>query len=350
MKNATKGTKQGILLLFGLLMWLVLSSEMVMGQPYISTKGGLLNVVEGLADVHSARDMRWEKARPLLQMRHGDELRTHENSRVEVLLNPGSFARLGGESKMRLLNDRLVELSLEMLTGSMEIEAGNMKSIRQIKVMMRGNQFTLVKDGIYRFDVDGSGKLSARVFRGEMHLAATNGKTKTLKKSSVVNIDAGNNALAFAHFDTKQTDGLSQWGIYRAGILAQANRSAAQSYVSTYGLGSYYGYGLLGYGGWYYNPFYGFYTFLPGYNSFYSFFGGYYSPYGYYYPPISGGQAFRSESVRGNHESLSSIWSGSGMSKEGGWSQPSAGVVMSAPSGGGSSRSEASSGNREGRK
>lgn len=342
MKPTTKRIQQWIVLFMGLGALLTVLPELILGQPYISTKGGLINVIEGQVDVHNARDMRWEKARPLLQLRQGDEVRVRENGRVEMLLNPGSFARLGPESTVRLVNDRLTELSLELMSGSMEVEAGNVKSIGHIDVSVFGRLFSITKDGIYRFDVSDSRSAKARVFRGEMAAASANGKTTKMKKSSEATITGANAAVAFGRFDTKQMDSLSEWSALRAGQLAQSNRGVIRSFSQGYYPGSYFGYyGLSPYGwgcGWYYDPFYGFYTYMPCRNEFFSPYGG------YLFSPIivvsNGGHhgigTNRSEGLSRGHESISSS-SGGGFTPS---ASPSVHPSTAGTPSGGTSRSE----------
>ncbi|MBZ5536694.1 MAG: hypothetical protein LAO31_12120 [Acidobacteriia bacterium] len=342
MKTTTRGIQRWIVVFMGLGALLTILPELVLGQPYISTKGGLINVIEGRVEVHSARDMRWEKARPLLQLRQGDELRVHENSRAEMLLNPGSFARLGPESAARLVNDRLTELSLEVVSGSLEIEAGNVKSIGHIDVSVFGHLFSIMKDGIYRFDVSDPGPATARVFRGEMVTVSANGKTTRIKKSSQATIAGANATLAVGRFDTKQMDSLSEWSAFRAGQLAQSNRGVIRSFSQGYYPGGYYGYygaGIYGLGcGWFYDPFFSFYTFMPCRNDFFSPYGG------YLFSPIvvvsNGGHhgigTSRSEGTARGHESI-------GSSSGGGFTPSSSSSVgpsaVGSPSGG-TSRSE----------
>lgn len=341
MKTTTQGIRQWIVFFMGLGALLTILPEIVSGQPYISTKGGLINVIEGRVDVHNARDMRWEKARPLLQLRRGDEVRVRENSRVEMLLNPGSFARLGPESTVRLVNDRLTELSLDLVSGSMEVEAGNVKSIGHIDVSVFGHLFNIRKDGVYRFDVNEPGSATARVFRGEMVTVSANGKTTRMKKSSAATLTSAKGDVAFVHFDTKQMDSLSEWGAFRAGQLAQSNRGVIRSLSQGYYPGSYYGsYGLSPHGwgcGWFYDPFFGYYTYMPCRNDFFSSYGG-----GFLFSPIvvvsNGGHrgigTSRSEGFSRGHES---IGSGGGFSPA---PSPSVGPSAVGSSSAGSSRSE----------
>lgn len=281
MKTSRSELREKGMIVVGIAM-LFAVTQMAYTQPVISVKGGLVNAVEGKAEYHSGRDLRMQKLEPFLQLRRGDEVQVRPNGRVELLLNPGSFARLGAETQMRLVNEQLSSLVLELRSGSMVIEAGNIKSIGRIEVQLGGHSFFIVKDGIYRFDVETLGSAQARVFRGEMQTTDAKGKTVSMKKSRAVSLVLSKGTLAFTHFDIHQTDSLDEWSAYRAGLLERANVGVLRAYRNGYPITGYYGYGLLG-GGWFYNPFYGTYTFLPGSFSYFR------SPYGFYYYPSYGG-------------------------------------------------------------
>ena len=102
-----------------------------------------------------------------------------------------------------------------------------------------------------------------------------------------------------AHFDTKEIDALYRWSSRRSGDIAVANVSAARQagsgYGSSYGswggymnsgmysgFGGLYGPGMYGAaGGWFYNPYFGMFTYMP-------YYGTAWSPFGYaYYTPIT---------------------------------------------------------------
>ncbi len=306
-------------LIVGCLALLTLPAELA-AQPVISSKGGLINVINGKAEVQSFRDMRWEKARGLSQMARGDELRTQDNSYAEVLLNPGSYVRLGPNAELRMVNDRLTDLSMDLLSGSMELEAANLKMIHHIDVTLRGRLFTIQKDGVYRFDILDSRTARARVFRGQMLALQPNGKKIKLKKSHEADIVEGNTALALTRFDPKVVDQLTAWSASRSQFLARANyRSYAGGGFSSYLPMGYFGGYPCGFGSWFYNPFFGMYTFLPGCG----FYDGYFSPYGFYYPTVivnSGRGVFRAENVAHAHESIRSSFGSRGFR---GGSQPS---------------------------
>jgi hypothetical protein len=201
-------------------------------------------------------------------------LKVGENSHIELLLNPGSYARLGSDTNLRWMNTQLTHMEMELRSGSMEIEAVRVKSAGRIKVSMGGHDFFIVKDGMYRFDTKASGISSARVFKGQLQVMASNGILKKIKKSGEVDIGTGG-PIAFVKFDPRVLDNLTEWGALRAAQLARANWRATARYESA---GIYSGLGwpveYFGYwgGGWFYDPFFGYYTFFPGrfwFNSFY---------------------------------------------------------------------------------
>ena len=111
-------------------------------------------------------------------------------------------------------------------------------------------------------------------------------KTEDLKKGKEVNLPD----LKTEKFDRKQGDQLYRWSDLRSEYLSEASVSSARSYVG--------GEGWLG-GGWYFNPWYGYYSFLPGDGFLFSPFGwGFYGPrtvgyYGYFsgYRSVGGTRA-----------------------------------------------------------
>src|SRR5262245_35625870 len=84
----------------------------LMMQFVISTKAGLVNHVQGAAKV---------KATQSVQM--GTPIRTGKDGFAEVLLNPGSYLRLGQESEAVLEGLELVNVSVRLNSGTAVIEA-----------------------------------------------------------------------------------------------------------------------------------------------------------------------------------------------------------------------------------
>lgn len=246
-------------------------------QQVISAHSGLVHYVEGqvLLDgkpIHV-------KPGNFPEVKEQMELRT-EDGRAEVLLNPGVFLRLAENSSIRMKVNKLSDSQVEFLSGGAVIEASGqlMQKENAVSVIYKDATTRLRKSGIYRFDSDPA---QIKVFSGEAEVV-TGSNPVTLKSGKMLSLDG---SLAVQKFNTKDGDSLTNWSERRGEYVAMANVSAAK-YVSDYGTsgGSYLGSYMTGMNGWFYNPYFGMYTYLP-------MNGMFYSPYGFaYYSP---GQVYR---------------------------------------------------------
>jgi hypothetical protein len=125
-------------------------------------------------------------------------------------------------------------------------------------------------------------------------------KTTTVRKGRQV---VFGDALVASNFDTNDSDPFYRWASRRAEYISAANISSARTagssgsgYLSNYGspCASYSGlypnygspYSSCGYGAWAFNPYFGMYTYVPGFGYGYSPFGwDFFSPYTVAYAP-----------------------------------------------------------------
>jgi len=234
------------------------------GQSVISAHSGLIHYVEGrvLLDSQPVE----VKIATFPDMKENMELRT-EDGRAEILLNPGAFLRVGENSAVRMVSNKLTDSRMELLSGSAVVEAdGSAESQGEdiVTIIYKGTATHIRKGGIYHFD---SEPAELRVYSGEAEVVA-GGNTLVLKSARMVALDS---ALAVEKFDAKDVDALSRWSRRRAEYISMANVSAAK-HVSDSG-------GAWSRGGWFYNQYFGMITFLPGS-------GVSQSPYGYqFYSP-----------------------------------------------------------------
>jgi len=97
-----------------------------------------------------------------------------------------------------------------------------------------------------------------------------NDRTIDLKKGKETAVSA----LHADKFDRNEVDDLYNWSNLRSQYLSQASAASARTYLVG-------GIGWAG-GGWYWNPYFSSYSYLPGDGFLYSPFGyGFYSPFGY---------------------------------------------------------------------
>lgn len=331
----------------------------------ISARSGLIHYVEG--QVYVGDQQVESKFGNFPEVKENQTLRTEEG-RAEVLLTPGVFLRLGENSSFRMITNRLIDTRLEFLSGSAIVEAEDILKDNSTTVVYGDTTAHIVKKGLYRFD---SSPAELRIYEGAADVASGD-KTVEVKDGHLIALDT----LAVSRFDKTTTDALNRWSERRAEYVSMANVSAANSLRTSMFNGDYslYSGGSLFSSGWYFNPFFGMYTFVPGMNGmgmngmwmspygyrFWSPFdvymaympGYYYSPYGYGYPGYGygGGYANAYNSVAAksvpapSHSSVGSgraagssgsASMGHGPSSHGGFSGVSSGTVSAPVSHGG---------------
>jgi hypothetical protein len=240
---------------------------------------GTLNYVEGHANV--GNQALTAKSVGSVDVQTGETLTT-ETGKAEMLLTPGVFFRLGDNSAATLVSPSLTNTEVALNEGQAMVEVAEIHKDNLLRVQEDGAITQLLKDGLYAFDAN-TGEV--RVFKGEA-LVQDGDHQVTVKSGH--EFDVKDNAkLKTTKFDKKafeQSD-LYRFSALRSEYLAEANVDAARVYFA--GGSGWYG------PGWYWDPFFTAYTWIPGSGIFYSPFGWeFYSPlwvsYAPYYRPFYG--------------------------------------------------------------
>jgi hypothetical protein len=233
-----------------------------LGQDIISARAGLINLAEGTVLMNGEEVHQGDRYEV---MKEGDTLST-EKGRAEVLLNVGTFLRLGEDSSFHLDSGSLEDVRLTLLSGSAIVESAEFSKENSVEVTVEGKTIALRKRGLYEFQAGEDARV--RTYDGELALKEPNGDVVKITKEREVNL--GGTSLVATKFDGDDTTPLYRWGARRARTLAQASRSSATTYTSRSTGGLTLIPGMRG--GWIFNPLFGYYTYLP--------FSGYgYSPY-----------------------------------------------------------------------
>jgi len=208
-----------------------------------------------------------------------DQILTTQAGKVEILLVPGVFLRMGDNSSVKMVSPELANTEVELDKGRALIEAIDIHKENNIRVDLNGATARLVKNGLYDFDADHS---QVSVFKGEAQVRAGDREVK-LKDRRMATITTGG-PLKGQGFETRQyEDEFYRWSALRSGFLSEASIDEARIYVSP-GPG-WSRPGCVGLG-WYWDPWFGVYTFLPADGIFWSPFGwGFYSPIFVYRSP-----------------------------------------------------------------
>jgi hypothetical protein len=257
---------------------------------------GMLNYVEGQASINGRAVTNSNVG--TADVGQGQVIETGQG-KAEILLTPGVFLRLGDNSAIRMDSNGLTDTRVSILRGRAMIEADNLLKQNNITVTDQSAVTRLEKNGVYSFSASPS------------QVATFDGKAKVTENDQNVSIGKGHEAdlnapLHAVKFDVKadENDPLYQWSKVRSSYLAEANIDTARTVVVN---GGWYG------PGWYWDPWFAMYSWIPGNGIFWNPFGwGFYSPvyvwsaprylyHGYAgyrgYPAYRGGFAGRSIAV-----------------------------------------------------
>lgn len=273
----------------------------------ISAKAGGVNYVEGTVtivrkDGTSGRLLRRD------DINVGDRVSTGSDGKTEVLLNPGSYIRVGPNSEFEFKTTSLNDLQIKLHRGSAMFEVFASHEF-VVRVFTPNAKMLLVDTGVFRIDALPSGGARIAVWEGRALL--NDGRATLVKKGSTA-IVSGGAPSQIGKIDKDDKDELAVWSRSRGKELAKQNsrlrnqtmRDMLFNSFNRGGWGMYNSFGL-----WVWDPFFGGYSFLP-------FGWDWYSPYGFgyrnciwnyhlpsyiIYPPPSGGGGTPSavQAVRG---------------------------------------------------
>lgn len=253
-------------------------------DQYSRAVPGALNYVEGQASMGAQTLSQQSVGSAILQP--NEVLTTTPGGKAEILLTPGVFLRVGGNSAVRMISPGLANTEVEVQRGEAQVEVDQLYKQNNLQVLEDGATILMEKKGVYDFNADQS---AVRLLDGEATLREGDA-TVTIKSGHEVMLESA--ALKPQKFDKNSfaaTNDLYRWSSLRSAYLAQANADQARAYIVNGG----YGPGWFG-AGWYWNPWYGAYTFIPGDGFLYSPFGwGFYSPHWAYRAPVVYGRYYR---------------------------------------------------------
>lgn len=243
----------------------------------ISVRAGGVNAVTGRAAVRAYGNSEWQQLTIKEDLEAGDTVKTGTDGRVEMLLNPGSYLRIGENSEFELSDNSLENLEVRLIRGTAIVEAtGADDTALQINITTPHTRLAIVRRGLYRLNVVPGDNTELIVRKGRVMLDRShtriNGGNKVVFSSDTFFI------AKLDKVEKKKTDNVDLWSKERAEIVAQANRKMRGREMSLV-MASYRDNWFQRFsanndiGVWWFNPRYGCFTFVP-------FFWGWGSPYG----------------------------------------------------------------------
>jgi hypothetical protein len=245
---------------------------------------GTINYVEGQASIGG--QTLGEHSAGAVSVLAGQSLST-EAGRVEMLLTPGIFVRLDAHSALRMISPGLSNTVVQLQKGRALVEVAEIHPENNVRINQGNTSTQLMKPGLYEFDADRGRTL---VFDGQ-GMVQTGGRAIEVKGDHALDLAAAGKLHA-RKFDKKAyEDDFYRWASLRSSYVSEANIDAARTYAGANGWAPQ----LWGGDGWYWDPGFDAYTFLPGDGIFFSPFGwGFYSPWCAFQAPFYGyGRGYR---------------------------------------------------------
>jgi hypothetical protein len=240
----------------------------------ISAKAGGVNSVDGNVTVTRAGKSQMLTAQDDLSA--GDLVTTGAASQVEVLLNPGSYLRVGENSAFELADNSLENIRVRLTKGSAIVEATGLDDTElHINLVTERARILIVRRGVYRINAAAdSTELLVRKGRALVNDNSSN----SIKSGNEVVFRGG--SVVTTKLGKKQQDQFDDWSKARANTLARANEKLSarglNSYLSTINSFDWAFSAANPYGIWAFSGLSRCFTFLP-------FYYGWSSPYGHYY-------------------------------------------------------------------
>ena len=186
----------------GLVLVALLACPSLWAQAVISAHSGMVNFVEGEAQL-AGRPVKLNGA-IFPDVKIGQTFST-KAGHAEILLTPGVFLRLDNHSSFRMISNKLTDTQVEILSGSALVEADEILKDNRITVKMGDSETLLLKTGLYHFNADAG---QVRTFQGKAQVSAASNSTE-LKGGRTLLVDS---SLTPDKFNKKKSkDELYAW-------------------------------------------------------------------------------------------------------------------------------------------
>jgi hypothetical protein len=241
----------------------------------ISARAGGVNAVTGRATMRPHGNAEWRQLTIKEDLETGDIVSTGLDGRVEMLLNPGSYMRIGENSEFELADSSLESLEVRLIKGTAIVEVtGADDEDLFIGITTPHTRMSIIRRGLYRVNVVPGDTTELIVRKGRVMLEGSHTKVKGGNK---VVFSSGSFSVAKLEKADKASDTIEGWSKGRAQLLAKANSQISgrtlNTLASSFNRDWSYLSSLGRAGFWLYSSGSRCYTFIP-------YFGGWDSPYG----------------------------------------------------------------------
>lgn len=187
----------------------------------ISARAGGVNAVTGRATMLAHGNSEWQQLTIKEDLETGDVVRTGVDGRVEMLLNPGSYMRIGENSEVELSDNSLENLEVRLIRGTAIMEVSGAEEELLIGITTPHTRMSIVRRGLYRVNVVPGDTTELIVRKGRVMLEGSH--TKVNGGNKVVFSGNSFSVAKLENSDRRSSDSLTAWSQQRAETLAQAH-------------------------------------------------------------------------------------------------------------------------------
>jgi hypothetical protein len=183
-------------------------------QPVISARAGLIQFTDGIVfldgDIVRQTPGRFE------QMKEGSELRT-QAGRAELILTPGVFLRIGENSAVQMVANRLTDTRVRFVGGTAIVDAINFSPKTSVRLLYGDYEVGIGGEGRFRFNSEPA------------ELRVESGVANVLHDGNSLDVDAGH-VVAFSGrlmartIDGPSRDRFDDWSRLRSDSVAESNQ------------------------------------------------------------------------------------------------------------------------------
>jgi hypothetical protein len=197
----------------------------------ISAHAGGVNAVTGRAALRTHGSNDWQQLTIKEDLETGDVVSTGRDGRVEMLLNPGSYLRMGENSEIELTDNSLDNLNIHLVRGTAIVEVtGADDTELLINITTPHTRMAIVRRGLYRVNVVPGDATELIVRKGRVMLERSHTKVKGGNK--VVFSETSFSVAKLKNSDRKRDD-LEAWSKDRAETLARVNNRLSNRDIVT---------------------------------------------------------------------------------------------------------------------
>lgn len=200
--------------------------------------GGVVNLVEGQVTGRTGGETA-QPLKPKQELADAHLVRVERGGRVEILLRPGVWLRLAGETEVAFADLSRERAKFKIARGAAILEVAEIPDggfwygsafptellpgiYPPITIATPQGEFVAIRGGVYRFDVSASGEAVLRVTKGEAVVAR-----ERVKGGRAASLRDG--AATVASFDPEAGDAFDGWSRERSALLVKSNKSLRNS-------------------------------------------------------------------------------------------------------------------------